>query len=289
MGYLLLILQACIFSFGGLLIKSAGTAFSPYMISSLRFIIGISLLFLYMKARRKSVRLVLLHPVIIFGGVCKAIHYLGENIGVMQGASYGGVLVWPIQTLVIFLISVLIFKERATLKTILGSCLCITGIVLISWNGRPLSGFFEGGFSSLIAFICAGVGAAGFSFAQKQLIQSMDNARLNCSMFLYGWLVTLLMLPMTGPHIEAGFSAAGLICTLVLGAITCFGFLMQGAALKTVPLFIATLIQSSTVVLTILWGVLFYGDPISGYVIVGAFLFLAGILIVNLFHRRQRS
>lgn len=289
MGYFLLSLQAVIFSFGGLLIKSAGTAFSPYMISSLRFVIGISLLLLCMKCGRGDLRLVLTNPVIIFGGICKAVHYLGENIGVMQGASYGGVLIWPVQTLAVFLASIFIFKERATIRNVLGSFLCISGIVLISWNGVPLAEFFAGSFSSLVAFILAGIGASGFGLAQKQLIQKMDNAKLNCSMFLYGWLVTLPMLPFTGPHIEAGFNAAGLACTIILGTITCFGFLMQGAALKTVPLFIATLIQSSTVVLTILWGVLFYGDPISGYVVVGAALFLAGIIIVNLHQRRKKA
>ena len=287
MGYLLLTLQAFLFSFGGLLIKSSGTLFSPYMISSLRFAIGISLLLVYMKSRGTSLRLSLLSPVIALGGVCKAIHYIGENAGVMQGASYGGVLVWPVQTLVVFLASVFVFKERATKRTIIGSCLCIAGIALISWNGLPLSSFFENGLSTLAAFVCAGVGAAGFSLAQKQLIQKMDNAKLNCSMFLYGWLVTLLILPVSGPHIKPEFSAAGLACMLILGAITCFGFLLQGAALKTVPLLIATIIQSSTVVLTILWGVLFYGDPISSYVIIGAALFLAGILIVNLSGRKK--
>lgn len=282
MGYFLLSLQAFLFSFGGLLIKSSGTVFSPYMISSLRFAIGISLLLVYMKSRGTSLRPVLLSPIIAIGGVCKAIHYIGENAGVMQGASYGGVLVWPVQTLVVFLASVFILKERASKRTVLGSLLCVSGIMLISWNGLPLSSFVESGLGTLAAFVFAGIGAAGFSFAQKQLIQKMDNAKLNCSMFLYGWLVTLMILPVSGEHIKPEWSAAGLACMLILGAITCFGFLLQGAALKTVPLLIATIIQSSTVVLTILWGVLFYGDPISRYVIVGAALFLAGILIVNL-------
>ena len=170
MGYFLLILQSVIFSFGGLLIKSSGTVFSPYMISSLRFAIGISLLLLYMKCSREDLRLVLRHPIVVFGGVCKAIHYMGENIGVMQGVSYGGVLIWPVQTLVAFLASIYIFKERATKKTILGSLLCVSGIVLISWNGRSLSSFFENGLSALIAFVCAGIGAGGFSLAQKQLM-----------------------------------------------------------------------------------------------------------------------
>jgi drug/metabolite transporter (DMT)-like permease len=40
--------------------------------------------------------------------------------------------------------------------------------------------------------------------------------------------------------------------------------------------------QSSTVLLSIVWGVLFYGDPVSAYIIVGAVVFLAGIVLVNL-------
>ena len=289
MGYFLLSLQAFLFSFGGLLIKSSGTVFSPYMISSLRFAIGISLLLVYMKSRGTSLRPVLLSPIIAIGGVCKAIHYIGENAGVMQGASYGGVLVWPVQTLVVFLASVFILKERASKRTVLGSLLCVSGIVLISWNGLSLSSFFENGFSAMIAFVCAGIGAVGFNLTQKQMISKMDNAKLNCSMFLYGWFATLLILPATGPHLESGFNAAGVMCTLILGGITCFGFLLQGAALKTVPLLVATIIQSSSVVLTIILGVLFYGDPISAYVVVGTVLFLAGIVIVNLPGKNLRA
>ena len=289
MGYVFLVLQVLMFGFGGLLIKSAGTVFSPYMISSLRFVIGILLLLLYMKSRHEDARPVLLNRYVAFGGICKAIHYMGQNIGVMQGASYGGVLIWPVQTLFAFLASIYIFKEKATGRRILGSALCVSGIVLISWNGLSLSSFFENGFSAMIAFVCAGIGAVGFNLTQKQMTSKMDNAKLNCSMFLYGWFATLLILPATGPHLESGFNAAGVMCTLILGGITCFGFLLQGAALKTVPLLVATIIQSSSVVLTIILGVLFYGDPISAYVVVGTVLFLAGIVIVNLPGKKLRA
>lgn len=49
-----------------------------------------------------------------------------------------------------------------------------------------------------------------------------------------------------------------------------------------VPLLVATIIQSSTVLLSIVWGVLIYGDPVSGYIITGAIVFLTGIVLVNL-------
>jgi hypothetical protein len=49
---------------------------------------------------------------IVIGGICKAVHYLGENYGVMKGFSYGEILVWPVQTITILLISVFVYKER---------------------------------------------------------------------------------------------------------------------------------------------------------------------------------
>ena len=111
MGYFYLILQALIFSFGGIMIKSVGTMFSPFLTSCLRFTIGIALLFLIQRFRTGKLRLTLTDRVILIGGVCKALHYLAENFGVMRGFSYGVVLVWPVQTVVVFLVSRLFYKN----------------------------------------------------------------------------------------------------------------------------------------------------------------------------------
>ena len=281
-GYVFLILQAVIFSFGGLMIKSVGTMFSPFLTSCLRFTIGIAILLTIQKIRDGRIHLTFLRSVIILGGICKAVHYLGENFGVMRGFSYGGVLVWPVQTIVVFLISVFFYKEKTTLRTILGTALCILGIGLISWNGAPFTVFLESGLLTMISFILAGIGAAGFSLSQKEMVKKMELTEMNTSMFIFGWLTTLFVLVPSGPHITGSTSFPAILCILLLGGITCVGFLLQGAALKTVPILIATIIQSSTVILTIIWGVLFYGDPLSVYMIAGTALFLVGILAVNL-------
>ena len=141
MGYFYLILQALIFSFGGLMIKSVGTMLSPFLTSCLRFTIGIAMLFLIQRFRTGKLRLTLTDRVILIGGVCKALHYLAENFGVMRGFSYGVVLVWPVQTVVIFLVSKLFYKERADYCTLAGTILCVAGVITISWNGASLSVF----------------------------------------------------------------------------------------------------------------------------------------------------
>ena len=282
MGYFYLILQALIFSFGGLMIKSVGTMFSPFLTSCLRFTIGIAMLFLIQRIRTGRIRLTLTDRVILIGGVCKALHYLAENFGVMRGFSYGGVLVWPVQTIVVFLVSTLVYREKTGLRTLAGTILCVAGVITISWNGASLSVFLGSSGIIMAAFVLAGIGAAGFSISQKARIREMDIVEMNESMFIFGWLTTLLVLIPTAPHATGAVNISGTISMLLLGIITCVGFLLQAAGIRTVPLLIATIIQSSSTVLTILWGVLIYHDPISRYVVLGTVFFMTGIVLVNL-------
>ena len=288
MGYFYLILQALIFSFGGLMIKSVGTMFSPFLTSCLRFTIGIAMLFLIQRIRTGRIRLTLTDRVILIGGVCKALHYLAENFGVMRGFSYGGVLVWPVQTIVVFLVSTLVYRERTGLRTLAGTILCVAGVITISWNGASLSVFLGSSGIIMAAFVLAGIGAAGFSISQKARIREMDIVEMNASMFTFGWLTTLLVLIPTVPHAIGAVNISGTISMLLLGIITCVGFLLQAAGIRTVPLLIATIIQSSSTVLTILWGVLIYHDPISRYVVLGTVFFMTGIVLVNLSAMKSR-
>ena len=289
MGYFYLILQALIFSFGGLMIKSVGTMFSPFLTSCLRFTIGIAMLFLIQRIRTGRIRLTLTDRVILIGGVCKALHYLAENFGVMRGFSYGGVLVWPVQTIVVFLVSTLVYREKTGLRTLAGTILCVAGVITISWNGASLSVFLGSSGIIMAAFVLAGIGAAGFSISQKARIREMDIVEMNASMFTFGWLTTLLVLIPTVPHATGAVNISGTISMLLLGIITCVGFLLQAAGIRTVPLLIATIIQSSSTVLTILWGVLIYHDPISRYVVLGTVFFMTGIVLVNLPAMKSRQ
>ena len=270
------------------MIKSVGTMLSPFLTSCLRFTIGIAMLFLIQRIRTGRIRLTLTDRVILIGGVCKALHYLAENFGVMRGFSYGGVLVWPVQTIVVFLVSTLVYRERTGLRTLAGTILCVAGVITISWNGASLSVFLGSSGIIMAAFVLAGIGAAGFSISQKARIREMDIVEMNASMFTFGWLTTLLVLIPTVPHATGAVNISGTISMLLLGIITCVGFLLQAAGIRTVPLLIATIIQSSSTVLTILWGVLIYHDPISRYVVLGTVFFMTGIVLVNLSAMKSR-
>lgn len=280
MGYIYLLLQALIFSFGGILIKTATTCFSSFMVSFLRFALGVVCLLLLQVFRGRKPRLTLLNRVVVFGGVAKTLHYLGENYGVMHGFSYGNVIIWPVQTVVVLLISTLVLKEKVTWRAVAGAFLCVAGIMLLTWNGMPMEDFIGGQGPLLIAFVIAGIGASLFSAAQKKLLDKMDTVELNNSMFLIGGLCAGGVLPLTGTAVT-GFRLPAVAAMLILGAITGVGFLLQAEGFKTVPLFVATVVQSSTVLLSLVWAALLYHERITGWIIAGTALFLLGILCVN--------
>ncbi len=282
MGYVYLLLQALIFSFGGILIKTTATAFSPFMVSFLRFALGVLFLLLLQVFRGKKPHLTLANRVVVFGGIAKTLHYLGENYGVMHGFSYGNVVIWPVQTVVILLFSTLVLKEKVTRQAIAGAFMCVSGIMLLTWNGMPTDAFIGGQGPLLIAFVIAGIGASLFSVCQKKLLDRLETVELNNSMFLIGGLCAGGVLPLTGPALTGPIRLPAAVAMLILGAITGAGFLLQAEGFKTVPIFVATVVQSSTVLLSLLWAALLYHERITGWIVAGTALFLAGILCVNM-------
>ena len=281
MGYVYLLLQALIFSFGGILIKTTATSFSPFMVSFMRFVLGVAFLSLLQLARGKKPHLTLANRLVVFGGIAKTLHYLGENYGVMHGFSYGNVVIWPVQTVVVLLFSTFVLKEKVTWRAVAGAFLCVSGIVLLTWNGMPLKDFIGGQGPLLIAFVIAGIGASLFSVAQKKLLDRMDTVELNNSMFVIGGLCAGGVLPLTGAPVT-DIRLPAVVALLILGAITGVGFLLQAEGFKTVPIFVATVVQSSTVLLSLVWAALLYHERITGWIIAGTALFLAGILCINL-------
>jgi drug/metabolite transporter (DMT)-like permease len=192
-----------------------------------------------------------------------------------------------VQTVVILLISVFFLRERVTKRAVAGAFLCVTGIGLLTWNGAPPEAFFGGQGALLIAFVIAGIGASLFSVCQKKLLDKMDTVELNNSMFLIGAVCAGGVLPLTGTAVTGPIRLPAAVAMLILGAITGVGFLLQAEGFKTVPLFVATVVQSSTVLLSLVWAALLYHERITGWIIAGTALFLAGILCVNLKPGRQ--
>lgn len=280
-SYIYLILQTLLFSFGGMAIKLTGNFLSPFMTSLFRFVIGSLILFCIQLARHKRVRPAFSFLVVL-GGIFKAVHYMAENYGVMAGYSYGTVLVLPSQTITVLIVSAILGQDRLTLRKFFGTLLTIIGVVLVSWNGAGASEFLNGQARLLLILSLGGVGAGLFNVVQKKLVADMDPVALNYSMFLVGALVCLPFLPAGGALLTGTPTPLSVLGMLELGMVTAVGFLLQALAMKRVSALIATIIQSSMSILTILWSAVLFHEPVTGWVIGGTVIFVIGILAVNL-------
>lgn len=280
-GYLYTIIATVLFSLIGTSVTLAKAWVSSDVIAFSRFFFGTLFLLLYMLITRRKINLRFTGFAIWFGIVTKCVNYLAENYALARGYSFGNIIGWPVQCVTILFFALLFLHEKITARAIVGVVLCIAGVAIISWNGRPLGEIVHGsGLFLTLLMVLAGVCAACFTMAQRMLVDKMDSCNLNLSMFVVCAVITGAPLPFTA-EIQGPFRFTALLGLVTLGLITGIAFLLAAEAMKTLPLFLVTIIQSMNVLLTLLWSVLFFHDPVTGYIIAGTVVFLIGMILVN--------
>ncbi|NLB43150.1 MAG: DMT family transporter, partial [Clostridiales bacterium] len=143
MGIFLLLLAALLWSFVGILVKTAATMVDSSIITLSRFLFGVLFLVIFIKIRDKKLTFTWRNKWILLGAIGKSVNYIFENIGISLGYAYGNVIVLPLQTIIMVLVSTFHLKEHLELKSLIFVVLCLSGALLISWNGLPLSVFFN--------------------------------------------------------------------------------------------------------------------------------------------------
>lgn len=286
MGVFWLILATLMWSFVGIFVKYASFMVDSWIITFCRFFFGIVFLgmILYWQDRR-----IVLHwktPWIWYGAIAKLCNYIFENMAIAIGYAYGNIVVMPAQTVVLMAISFFYFKEKINGAHLIAAAACIVGVGLVGWNGASLDELF--GHNALLTglFVLAAIGASLHVVSQKMLIKHYKTGEMNFSVFAIASLLAFVPLPVVSEGVGA-FEWIGLFSLIMLGFITGVSFYISAHALKTVPLSLASIIMNSSVLFTLLWAWLFFQEPITGYVIAGAFLFITGMLILNFAARRN--
>ena len=68
----------------------------------------------------------------------------------------------------------------------------------------------------------------------------------------------------------------------MFGFITGIGFYLNARAILLVPFYMVPILQSTMVIFAILWGVLFFHEKISIYIVAGTMTFMAGLIGLQL-------
>lgn len=288
MSYFLLFIVAIMWSFVSVMVKTAAVMFDSAIISFSRFFFGIVFLFFFIYFKEKNFKLTFRNKWIWIGAIGKSFNYILENYALKMGFVYGHVIIWPLQAIFLSLAAYFVFKEKMNSKKILSIFLCLIGVTLVSWAGRSPSEIFSTGMLPTLLMALAALGAAIHVFTQKKLVETMEPANMNFTVFLICSFITLIPLPFsferpTVIYLPAIFSLVG------LGLITGISFYIYSRALKKVSLIAAVFISNSTVLFTLLWARLFFNETINAPIIAGSVILLLGLVTINFSEKKTPS
>ena len=296
MGYLYLGLVALLFSFGGTCVKLIQPYFTPSMITFLRFLVGVFWLLGLKLALRQRFRGVFAAALkskwgwLLFGAAVKYLAYITENTALSAGVSYGNILTRPVQIILHTVLGVFVLREKMNAAKWAGIALCVTGILLITWNGTPPDQLLGDNILLTLLYVASGIFAGLFVFAQKKTADGIDVLDSNLIMFSMAAVMSFgvplgqgEVLPPSVPNV----SCAAAI--LLFGFITGIGFYLNAKAIPLVSFQMVALLQSTTVFFSLAWGILFFGEAVSGWIIAGTLLFVAGIVSMQMKTAKTRS
>jgi len=275
-----LLLAALSWSLVGVLVKIASFQFDPYTITFARFALGVAALAAVVYFTKGSLRPAAFHRWIWIGAIGKCANYLFENAAIAIGHAYGGVLVQPIQTIVLLFAGLLLFKDKLTARSWTSAALVLAGVFLITSNGRSFGDAMqENGWITLL-FVFSGIGAALHFLSQKMLLDAMNDVSMNYSVFFWASFVSAVPLPFAADW-QPGFAPGAWLSAVALGLITGFSFLMLSKALRTVKFSVAVIVSNLTALFTVLWSGVFLREPITLYIVIGAFTVVVGMTMLN--------
>ncbi|MCR2805989.1 DMT family transporter [Paenibacillus soyae] len=287
MGYVLLLLATLAWSFVGVLVKTASTMVDSSVISFARFFFGVLFLGIFLFIRDGKVDLRVGLKWIWIGAIGKALNYIFENIAIQIGYSYGNILVQPVQTVVLLLAAMLLFKEKIPMRGWIAAAFCLAGVIVVGWNGEPIGELMKSGGITTLLFTLAGIGAATHVLSQRMLLKTMDNGNMNLSVFVVSTLVVTAPIPFQFEGLAGPVTLSAIGALVLLGVITGLSFFWFAEAIKRVPFAAVAIVGNCTVLFAILWSYLFFEEPITIYLIGGSLLFVAGLLLLNLPLRRR--
>ncbi|GAA3403374.1 DMT family transporter [Paenibacillus hodogayensis] len=281
MGYVLLLLATLAWSFVGVLVKSASAMVDNSLITFSRFFFGVVFLGIFILIKEKRLRPRFSLKWIWIGAAGKGANYIFENLAITLGYAYGNILVQPVQTAALLIAAGLLFKEPVSRQGWSAAALCMLGVLVIGWNGLPARELLSGSGLTTLLFTFAGIGAAIHVLSQRILLKSMDSGNMNLSVFMVSTLLVALPIPFEPHQITGPVTVWGITTLVVLGVITGLSFLWFAEAIKRVSFAVVAVVGNSSVLFSILWSYLFFHEPITGYVLTGTFIFLAGFVLLN--------
>jgi drug/metabolite transporter (DMT)-like permease len=221
-------------------------------------------------------------PIFILGFLGVMVYHLGLNYGeqfISPGAASLIIATIPIQ---IVILAVIFLKEKIGLIKILGIIIALSGVLVISfWGKKDASLEIDYIFGAIAVLIAALMGAL-YTIAGKKLLDRYSGLSLTVYAILFGSVGLIPFINSSLIDQVSKMSINGWFAVLFLGIFsTVIGYVIWYVALKIKTANEISIYLYAIPVLSTLFSYIMFKEEITLLFILGGFLVLTGLVIVN--------
>jgi drug/metabolite transporter (DMT)-like permease len=261
-----LYISVLIFSFVNLFVKFAGSYFSGFFVSGVRFAIGAVLAFIVVFMRKSWPQKAQL-PDIILRGLFGALAMIATYLAIAIAGPGRATLLSNTYPLFVALFGVLLFKERATWR--LAACLglSLAGAVLVMRDGSSLNPL--GDIVALAGAVLAGISV---NYLRRASSRGVDPFVIYLAPCLFGLPVLAFS---SFPESPPGAAAVAFLLAVGIGAFIAQALMTYGY--RTVSASRGSVFFFAETGITVLLGALFAGEKVTVRFGIGLLLIFAGV------------
>ncbi len=278
-GTLFVLFSAFIFSTSGIFVRELAKEITPFSQAMLRaFFAVLILLVLFMifrrdliKIKRKDMLFYLISGVVGYG-----LMILFFTLAILKTSIANTFLLLFLEPVFVAISASIFLKEKITKKKIISLLLCVIGIIFI-FNPLNLSKNFLGNSLALLSGFCYAI-----YIVVNKYMGRWHNATTNT---LWTFVLAQLILIPLAFLIEKPFSLkiSGFIwvLTIIFSSLSIGAYFLLNLSLKKLKATTASILLVSEPVFAIVLGFLFYNEKPSFNTIIGGFLIILSIVIIN--------
>ncbi len=279
-GFALGTVAAACWGFGPVATKAALDGYSPEVIGVVR-LSAAALCFRILAGG--GMRWLPDEPWLVLAGVALGIDFLLFNKGVqLTTAGRTGLLVNFGQVANIVLARA-VLGEALTAHRLVGAALTLAGVAAVATIGRDSGG--DGSIVGNVLIILAGVAWATYAVAQRRAARRANVSQLLSPIFVLATLVSALALASPGAWRNQGGAGPTVMLVAAVAVCTVAPYLLYSRGQELLDIVVLTIVLASTPVFAVVLSWLLLGEPITGRVIAGGGVILAGILVVAIERR----
>ena len=222
-------------------------------------------------------------PITILGFFGVIVYHFGLNYGEQYISPAIASLIIATIPIQIIIFARILLKEKITLKKFIGIIIALLGVLIISIWGKPEVEFEFEYYFGVIAILIAAIMAALYTIAGKKLLERYNGLSLTVYAMLFGSIGLIPFLSQSLINEVLTMTSRAWSAVIFLGVFsTVIGYVIWYVALKIKSASEISIYLYATPVISTIISYFWFKDNITFMFIIGGFLVLTGLFIVNI-------